>query len=707
MKKPNSHRIVLLFLSAFICMVSIAENKTLYTSKDGFKYYLIDKKNDNGYTSTIDVVTLVGDTILSISGYPDRTHIEFESDSVFGGYFIVGFNTIIDLNGNTIFREPDSYPSLRRTDNNKAYFKISLRKNQYAYYDLEGNFILKFKKDFPKYDELRNEFFILKKNGKRKYLNVGLPSLDYAAIAERNIQLIRKSMDNGGKTIITAKEIDGFYYKEVRKGENVGILNFRGDTIIPLNRQYSVVDFISMNNGLGCFRVQRDNYIGITDLQGNLIIPFSDEIDQITFDTGKRAYSDISDQEIPGFFLLEKGKYKEIRDINGDVIIPFKECFNFLSFVPVKNHIGYFEGQIMDMSFSRSNHILYTTRIYDMSGEHLFNDYDDNSIRYDPDKGFVILGKNDKIKSKTDILLSKDGIGDYSIIEQKREEQAKKEAEKEEKRRRRALFWGNLANAFAQSLVQTAQIGVMYCQAVNKGPVTNILPNQYPQTGSLASKLEDPQYRNQAFNQIMNYSIAQVQFQELQEYNQAREVFQRMGKDLSLAEFRAMQGQAIMNLKEQGIDIIAEQNAANREMREFNRNQMNSGKENVERIKQQNAAKYGGTYSSSASNSNESISTETSLSSTAYNTSTATSVANATVDNSGSVNAYRYIQRNVNLHENPNSNSSIVFHNCEVYQKGSQYFVKIGEQYYQILHCNKQFYNRTITYGAHPYYLNM
>lgn len=706
MKNSYSHRIILSFLFAFICIASIAEIKTLCTSKDGFKYYLIDKNND-GFIHTVNVVSLVGDTIISISGFGPYTHIDFQSDSIFGGYFIAGSNKIIDLNGNTILSKPNSYPDFIRTNNGKAYFKISLSHNQRAFYDLEGKFLLKFKDAWPKYDGLRNEFFVMKK-GKRKYLKVGLPNLDYAAIAERNKQIIKKSMGNSGKVVITDKEIDGFYYKEVRKGQNVGILNFRGDTIIPLSSQYSVVDFISMNNGLGCFRVQKDNHIGISDLRGNLIIPFSAEMDQITFETGKEFNLNISDPDIPGVFLCKKGKYMEARDISGEILIPFKECLTHIQFVPVKNYIGYFNGSFLDTSFSKSKDMLFTEKIYDMNGELLFSSYDNNSIiSYHPLHGFVIrkMG-NYKIKSKTDILLTKDGRGDFSIIEHKREERAKKDAEKEERRRRRAIFWGNVASAFAQSLAQTAQIGPMYSQAVNNGTVNNILPNQYPQTGSLAAKLGDPQYLNQSFNQILNYSIAQVQFQELQEYNQAREAFQRMGKNLSLAEFRAMQGQAIMNLKEQGVDIIAEQNAANRELREFNRSQMNSRKGNKS-IGQQNVAKYGGTYSSSASKSNESIPTKPSSKSTTNHPTTANCATNTQVNNSVSGNVYRYIQRKVNLHENPNSNSPVVFHNCEVYQNGSLYFVKIGEQYYQIQHCHKQFYNRTITYGAHPYYFNM
>ena len=243
MKNSYSHRIILSYLFAFICIASIAEIKTLCTSKDGFKYYLIEKNNDV-FIHTVNVVSLVGDTIISISGFEPYTHIDFQSDSIFGGYFIAGNNKIIDLNGNTILSKPNSYPSLKRTNNGKAYFKLSLSYDQYAFYDLDGKFLLKFKNNWPKYDELRNEFYLLK-NGKRKYLNVGLPNLDYAAIAERNKQIIKKSMDNSGKVVITDKEIDGFYYKEVRMGQNVCILNFKGDTIMPLNRHYSVTKYMT------------------------------------------------------------------------------------------------------------------------------------------------------------------------------------------------------------------------------------------------------------------------------------------------------------------------------------------------------------------------------------------------------------------------------------------------------------------------------
>jgi|GEM_PF-5891962 hypothetical protein len=657
------------------------------TAENGFQYYQVDDGRDY---SDCSIVSLKGDIIVSHC----YSFYEFIPDSTYGGFFKCSNlwgNYIVGMHNNYI--ESDYYfKDFKRTASNKAYFTIFSKAGRLGICDLKGNIIMKpikiKKNQNLEYDDSKNEFYLSKyAQNRKKYLGVRLPDLDYESIAAENMNAMKEKMRVDRKIIIKDKEVDGLFYKEITDGLYVGALDYKGNEIVPLDKECSLVEFISPGNGLGFFRVQKGEYIGVYDLTGHMTIPFEDKLDQITF------YK-VKDQEnsgIPGFFRLEKGNTEEIRDLNGDKLIPFTHGYKFIRFHPIRGKIGYFEGE--------KNSTIYA---HDMSGECFATSY--NYISYDENIGFKNFNKNFKKVEVLGINLTKDGIADYSKREQLN-------AEKENNRRKRAQYWRNVANAFSQSLVQTAQVSIMFSQAHNNSVINNYVPNQNPQTGSMASKLEDPQYLNQTFNQIMNYSIAQVQFQELQEYNQVREGFQRMGKDLSLAEFRAMKGQSIMDLKEQGIDVIAEQNATNREMRAFYRSQMNSGKENVEKIKQQNAAKYGGTYSqSNISNYNGETSAKTSSSSTFYNTSYNTSTAiqaNATANNSDSGNAYRYIQREVNLHENPNSNSSIVFQNCKVYQKGSLYFVKIGEEYYQIQHCNKQFFNYTVRYGSHPYFLNM
>lgn len=279
-----------------------------------------------------------------------------------------------------------------------------------------------------------------------------------------------------------------------------------------------------------------------------------------------------------------------------------------------------------------------------------------------------------------------------------------KEAEKRAKKERRKQFWSNMGNTILDGLARgvNSYMQTQYQASVPMNMTSQMAGNY---TGSLADAMSQPGYFQNVQQQLLQQSMNQVQWAEMQEYNAVRENFQRMGRDLTLNDFRALKGQAIADMKAQGYDIIAEQKAINDELFDSNRSAMNSGKENVNRIKRQNAAKSG---SANAASTNKSNSTQTSARSSSQRcTSTATSTTKATDNNSGAANAYVYKQRKVNLHENPNSNSAIVFRNCEVYQKGSHYFVKIGEQYYQVQNCNKRYYNRTVMYGSHPYYFNM
>ena len=319
------------------------------------------------------------------------------------------------------------------------------------------------------------------------------------------------------------------------------------------------------------------------------------------------------------------------------------------------------------------------------------------------------LAETKYFRENTYVLEAMETYADNSLenmrlvaLEEDRIEWEKKEA----RRKRRNQIWSNVAGMVLNGM-STCVNAYLYNHNVASNNAGNIQYKDYG--GSIDKALSNPAFLDHEYQRLLQLSVNQVLWDEMQEYNQAREACQRMGKDLSLDEFRAMKGQAIMNLREQSIDIIAEQNAANREMRDFNRSQMNLGKENVARIKQQNAMKYGKSHSSVPSTSNSAISrpTKTSANSSSHNASATISSSTARTGDYGSNASYRYIQRKVNLHENPNQNSAVIFQNCEIYQKQSDYFVKIGEQYYKIQYCNKQHYNRTITVGSHPYYFNM
>lgn len=227
--------------------------------------------------------------------------------------------------------------------------------------------------------------------------------------------------------------------------------------------------------------------------------------------------------------------------------------------------------------------------------------------------------------------------------------------------------------------------------------------------GPLAQQMSQPGYFQQEGQRMLQQSIAAVEQQEMSEYQQVRQNYLAMGKDISLMEFRALKGKAIMDLKEQGIDVIAEQNAANKEMRDLYRSQMNSGKDNVAKIKQQNDLKYG-TSSSTTSTAGKSTTTNTSSKTSSQNTSTATTMTSVEKDvGKDKESSYygEFTQRHVNLYVSSSSNNHTVgFYNCEVYRKGSQYYVKIQDQFYKVLPCSKANYNRMIRYGAKEYYFN-
>lgn len=324
-------------------------------------------------------------------------------------------------------------------------------------------------------------------------------------------------------------------------------------------------------------------------------------------------------------------------------------------------------------------------------------------------------------------------------IKQLEREQRIKEAKDAEKKARRSEFWGNIGRAFVDAVMDGLN---SYAQTLNNGNAYNSnmnnygLPNHsvtngdpssynYNTCGPLAAQMSQPGYFQNQYAQLMQLSMSQVQQQEMNEFFQVRESLQRSGKDITLDEYRTLKGQAIMDLKSQNIDIIDDQNKSLKEMSDFNSSVNSAGKRNVERIKQKNAQKYGNSYSSSStslaspkSESNTTTNTKVNnrlntFSSNMANNSSENSLNNtnpqSTSETSKSYSniGYTYTQHTVNLHENLSSNSAVVFRNCGIYRKGSNYFVKIDEQYYQIKQCNKQHYNSTITYGSHPYYFNL
>ena len=313
----------------------------------------------------------------------------------------------------------------------------------------------------------------------------------------------------------------------------------------------------------------------------------------------------------------------------------------------------------------------------------------------------------------------------YKIYKDALEKKNREEAwanylKKKEKKERRNRFWTGMAQSALNALGQTASMMYNQNRYVN-GAVQTQMP-QFNGFGGVGAS------GNMDYLLDPRFAVAQVQAQELQDYQRVRESYQRMGRDLTLDEFRLLKGQAIMDLKEQGYDVIAEQKKINDDMRNFNRSQMNSGKENVERIKEQNARKYGtsnnsNTTASTSNSSNSSKSASTISTSRFSSTNTTetlnnrTSLKNTTITKNdahkqykdGNLNtqksSYGDKIKNVRMAVKDGSSYRNVNLHGELYKKDGQYYVKIGGTFFKVEHTGGS-YNSFIIYGAKAHYFN-
>ncbi len=179
---------------------------------------------------------------------------------------------------------------------------------------------------------------------------------------------------------------------------------------------------------------------------------------------------------------------------------------------------------------------------------------------------------------------------------------------KEKKRERRRAIWGGILQGVAQATVETLNQMNGMTQA-----------NSYHAPSSVAPGRNMPVVANSMAGGNMNYlldpryTIAQVQQQEMQEYLQFSQYNKKAdGSNYSLNEWRALQGQAIQNLKDEGYDLIAEQQEQHRQNRADQETER-------QRDKERRFARYGynsGNASSSKATVSNSFSRSSSVSST-------------------------------------------------------------------------------------------
>lgn len=298
--------------------------------------------------------------------------------------------------------------------------------------------------------------------------------------------------------------------------------------------------------------------------------------------------------------------------------------------------------------------------------------------------------------------------------------------QKEIKDAERQQMWANIGVALATTAHVAANVYVAHEteKAQRKSSGNNGVPKNY-EGMTMAEKLNNPAYLNSEYNRLLNQSIQEVQIQEMQEYQQARIGYQQMtGKDLSLDEFRAQKGAAILALKEEGIDVIGEMNDLNRKNRqEFRAGIAQDKADRLQRIKEENALRYGtSSGSSTPTNTSDGKNERNVIATSTTNEATTKRTPNIQIEknrlegndaheqfkrNNLNVNSsdYNYKKR-VNLYRADGSKFLLAHSNVELYEKGASTYVKMGSTYFLASTSASNGFNYKISYGATPLYFD-
>ncbi len=116
-------------------------------------------------------------------------------------------------------------------------------------------------------------------------------------------------------------------------------------------------------------------------------------------------------------------------------------------------------------------------------------------------------------------------------------------------------------NLIGSIVLGAAAVGLTTWAVVESSKIESV-DNRNTYTNSLSSgAYSQSTDMNQVYNQIMTKTIHDGQMQELSEYEQARTAWRQMtGNDLSLDEWRAQKGQAILNMQSKEFDVKSNTN---------------------------------------------------------------------------------------------------------------------------------------------------
>jgi len=283
------------------------------------------------------------------------------------------------------------------------------------------------------------------------------------------------------------------------------------------------------------------------------------------------------------------------------------------------------------------------------------------------------------------------------------------------KKEKRQQMWANIASGVLQTgaAVYQAYAQNEYYKDLEKSGITpsGVVTDPSKLSKEQLDQLIDPRT---AMQQVYNQEM--MEYQEFCRYNRKED-----GSMYTFGEFQTMKGEALLRLKEEGIDLVAEQRERNRQANQEWRAELEQDRK--DRLEKAKAVIRGEAYTGTSSTSSTVSSTSTTNSTSTVTTSTpvvSTPVLNTnnTEEEKEKLDSKQQFKndpvssedykkvKNVTLYKRDGNKARVMMNNVELCRKGAYYYIKIGNTYYPRSSSGWQKFRNAIIYGHEALYYN-
>ncbi len=263
--------------------------------------------------------------------------------------------------------------------------------------------------------------------------------------------------------------------------------------------------------------------------------------------------------------------------------------------------------------------------------------------------------------------------------------------------------WTNLASGILQAGA-TAYMG--YAQMKQNENWRNSIASS---SGSYS-----PDKAQAELNQLAVLAWHQGQMQTWQQYTEFCRFNKKAdGSSYTFDEWMAMRGQAIMNMKEEGYDIIAEQQEQLRQDRQEMREEI--AEDRKRRLERYDAylkkdiidnSSANSSSSTTSSDSNSSASTATAQNTHSYNSNQKDNDAKQQFQSDPVASSDYQKVKSVTLYYRDGNHAKVKMRNVDLCKKGAYFYIKIGNTYYPRHSPNWIRFRNAIGYGHEQLYYN-